>query len=66
MTRKDYIAIAESIRVVVEAYQVETNSERRTSGVLAASEIAQSLVPIMKADNPRFDEAVFLRACRVI
>lgn len=59
MTRKDYVAISGAFVEVLPL--VKTENER-----LITHEIAFKLSQVMRTDNPRFDEAVFLRACRVI
>lgn len=61
MTRKDYILIADAIRAAL--IDDETGialPEREASGVhVAALRLAERL----EQDNPRFDRAMFLKAC---
>lgn len=49
MTRKDFEAFAAAVRVL------PTETERR--------QMAQFLLPILRASNPAFDSARFLQAC---
>jgi hypothetical protein len=55
MTRKDYIAIAEAIRLTTE----DEYGRDSTGLAFCASRIAH----VMAADNPRFDRDKFLKAC---
>lgn len=57
MTKKDYIAIAEAIRVADDSCDMDNASH---TGVYIA---ATSITKVMAADNPRFDRDKFLKAC---
>ena len=62
MTRKDYILIADAIREAL-ATDVEFDialPEREASGI---HRVALRLSDRLGDDNPRFDRAVFLKAC---
>lgn len=52
MTRKDYVVIAEAIKVEVQWGDKET-----------ARNIADFLCMVLKTDNARFDKDKFLTAC---
>lgn len=58
MTRKDYIAIANAIRLAGTA----NTSRGHNSGVY---DVARILCETLANDNPRFDRARFLTACGV-
>lgn len=55
MTKKDYVAIAQIIRLT-------TSSE--TTNSIVKSNLIQELCLILKADNSRFDIYQFKDACR--
>ena len=56
MTKKDYEAIAAIIR--------EFQDVNRTVRAQLATQVSERLAEYMAADNPRFDRARFLAACR--
>ena len=63
MTRKDYVAIAQCISDgalinCATQHDLIMNTGTRTK-------IAWQLATMMRADNPRFDRARFLKACGV-
>lgn len=56
MTRKDYVAIAQTIsKVRAEAFNKEDALDRLTD----------EMSRLLKADNPRFDRERFVAACGV-
>jgi hypothetical protein len=64
MTRKDYRAIAEVIRNTRRFHTIGANDPTRSALVSeVCRDIARSLLPILRADNPRFDAGRFLEAC---
>lgn len=58
MTRKDYVALAEALRLV-EGY----------AGLLTGAEVwnrcRENVANVCAKDNPHFDRARFLKACAV-
>lgn len=55
MTRKDYVLLADALKVAVNAL----NPPECLGAFLAANEIAH----VLANDNPRFDRRRFLKAC---
>ena len=58
MTRKDYVAIAAVIKA-------QADSDGNKGGHTITQNIALNIARVMAADNSRFDEARFLKACGV-
>lgn len=56
MSRKDYIAIAESIRYSVASGEADKS---------AAKAMAKRIADYMAQDNPRFNRSAFMFACGV-
>lgn len=68
MTRKDYVAIAAIIAETSAADALDRAPEHRgfPLGVESArAVIAHRLAGHLQADNPRFDRARFLEACKI-
>jgi len=69
MTRKDYVAIAQCLRMarpVMNSVYYGTMSAETSDQIHATvSDVAQHLCAHMERDNPRFDRARFLAACGV-
>jgi hypothetical protein len=64
MSRKDYIAIAAAIiRTDPPARQTMDDYERGYFDAVLVT--ARNIADVMQADNPRFDRALFLKACGV-
>ncbi len=61
MTRKDYIALAASLKSVARFARADSEVTPAEVAALAAEVIADALA----ADNPRFDRSRFLAACGV-
>ena len=57
MTRKDYQAIADAIRLQVQEWPKHGTHWNSLYAV------AQGIANVMYADNPRFDRSRFLNAC---
>lgn len=57
MTQKDYRLIAESI----DAQQSQYN--KLSPEYIALRLLAQRLCGVLRKDNPRFNEDIFLKAC---
>ena len=55
MTRKDFVVLAE---MIADIANFETEAER--------ANFAIKCLPTLKASNPRFNEAKFLAACKVV
>ncbi len=64
MTRKDYEMIAAAIRRQMTELDPGTNSD--AVALVALDNLAADLAGELTATNPRFDQARFLRACRVL
>lgn len=64
MTKKDYEAIARTVRGSLEAISA-TELPHTASVREAIKHTAVDLSRIFAADNPRFDRARFLKACGV-
>lgn len=62
MTRKDYILIAAAIRETLLT-DPETGIVLPDREAAATHRVALRLADTLAADNPRFDRALFLRAC---
>lgn len=62
MTRKDYVAIAAAIRR--GAIEAKLEGGDRDSVRMAANSIAAEVSYVLAGDNPRFDKAKFMEACR--
>jgi hypothetical protein len=60
MTKKDYVAIAEAIRVNVREV---IGIDGRRINILRPHEVADYLADIMEEDNERFDRKRFMEAC---
>ena len=58
MTRKDYRAVAESIRPQVESGLFQTAEVK-----FAVGTIVENLCEAFSNDNPRFDRVRFIEAC---
>lgn len=66
MSRKDYIAVADVLRV--ERCAVDAGygpPVARTAARIALTHAAHGIAGVFDADNPRFDRAKFLAACGV-
>lgn len=64
MSRKDFEAIAESIKLsVVQATTVTKNHGDRIQAIHIT---ARNLANVLAANNPRFDRARFLAACGIV
>jgi len=66
MTRKDYIVIAEALRITVNRTRIDERTEggtypHATSGVMAASE---EIADALARDNHRFNKQHFLAVVR--
>lgn len=66
MTRKDYIVIAEALRIAVNRTKIDEKAEggtfpHATSGVIAASE---EIADALARDNHRFNKQHFLAVIR--
>jgi len=66
MTAKDYVKIAEAIR---NARERNADTEEQDFGDQwyrddGIDMVVEALMPILSADNPRFDQAKFLSACK--
>lgn len=66
MTRKDYIVIAEALRITVHRTELDERTEggaypHATSGVMAASE---EIADALARDNCRFNRGHFLAVVR--
>ena len=60
MTRKDYVALAASIRMTLDGYAYA--GEHYKQGREACEDVAMRLCGVFAADNERFDPEVFLIA----
>jgi hypothetical protein len=69
MTKKDYIAIAQCLRmtrpVMNSMYYGIMSEESYARANATVDDAAQHLCAHMERDNPRFDRARFLAACGV-
>lgn len=63
MTRKNYEAIARTIRDEFEASLPESDPAFIRGGAYVLEETAKSLADYMQRDNPRFNKNRFLKAC---
>lgn len=58
MTRKDYVAFANHIK------NLESSGISPKLNLAATkSAMAAMMIQVCKADNPKFDEVIFLKAC---
>jgi hypothetical protein len=64
MTRKDYEAIAESIRWAYESIEPDYQPNTRDNMRNGISRASIALAEKLKQDNPRFDRARFINACK--
>ena len=64
MTRKDYVLIAESLRMALAQCRM-LPGEAATFAVIGAERAAHAIACDLARDNARFDRARFLAACGV-
>jgi hypothetical protein len=65
MTKKDYVAIAEIIRLTRKYTSVRDTPDMRVGGGVATCSVAVRIADYCAGDNDRFDRGRFLRACGV-
>jgi len=61
MTRKDYELIAEGIRLT----RAKADFQGKAGDEATLSEVARTLAQLLKYENVRFNEELFLKACGV-
>lgn len=61
MTRKDYELIAEGIRLT----RTKADFQGKAGDEATLSEVARTLAQLLKYENVRFNEELFLKACGV-
>lgn len=60
MTRKDYIVIAEALRVHYHLAKISQDGHK----MVCTGEVAEELADTLHRDNPRFDREFFLQVVR--
>jgi hypothetical protein len=65
MQRRDYLRIAEAIRMGKKAVDILVTSGRAITPQLAVDLVAQHIADSMAASNPTFDRDLFLRNASV-
>jgi hypothetical protein len=62
VTRKDYIALSDTIREMVQTCTDDGRGDIRSRAI---ADHAVRMCAVLKSDNPRFDADRFLTACNV-